>query len=120
MTIEKLWSVEFVSGLSSEGGGVIVLEDGKILGGNNNYFYVGSYNLINNKFNATVDMKRYYGNCNPIFGKHDELILKLTGDFDEEEMLLTGYILEDPSREFHIRLKYHTEVFRKLAVQQSH
>ena len=116
MALEQLWSVEFVSELGSEGGGVIVLENGKLLGGNNNYFYIGSYDLKNNKFNATIDIKHYHGKCNPVFGKLEEFILKLQGDSDEESMLLTGHMLEDPSRELHVRLIYHTEIFQKLSV----
>lgn len=116
MALEQLWSVEFVSNLGSEGGGVVVLEGGKILGGNDNYFYIGSYDLMKNKFNATIDIKHYHGRCNPVFGKLEEFILKLEGDADEENMLLTGHMLEDPSRELHVRLKYHTEVFQKLSV----
>ena len=114
MAIEQLWSLEFVSGLGSEGGGVVVLEKGKVIGGDNNYFYIGSYNLNNNKFNATIDIKHYHGSHNPIFGKSDELIIKLEGDYNEEEMLLTGHILEEPSMEIHVRLKYHAFVFQKL------
>ncbi len=83
---------------------------------NNNYFYIGSYDLMNSKFNATIDIKHYHGKCNPIFGKQEEFILKLTGNSDEEEMLLTAHMLEDPSREIHVRLKYHTEIFHKLSV----
>ena len=116
MALEQLWSVEFVSELSSEGGGVIVIENGKILGGDNNYFYIGSYDLKNNKFNATIDVKHYHGKCNPIFGELEEFILKLSGNSNEEEMLLVGNILEDPSRELHVCLKYHTEVFQKVSV----
>ncbi len=114
MAIEQLWSVEFVSEMGSEGGGVVVLDRGKILGGDNNYFYIGSYDLLNNNFNATIDVKHYHGILNPIFGKFDEFILKLKGPYDEEDMLLTGYILEDPSKTLNIRLKYHAEVFQKL------
>lgn len=115
MALEQLWSVEFVSEMSAEGGGVVVLEAKKILGGDNNYFYVGSYDLKDNNFNATIDVKHYHGECNPIFGRLEEFILKLVGDYDEDEMLLTGNILEDPSRELHLRLKYHAEVFQKLS-----
>jgi hypothetical protein len=114
MALEQLWSVEFVSGMSSEGGGVIVLEKSKILGGDNNYFYVGSYDLRNNNFNATIDVKHYHGDCNLIFGKLEEFILKLKGSYHEDEMQCIGNILEDPSRELRVRLKYHAEVFQKL------
>ena len=114
MAVEQLWSLEYVSGLGTEGGGVVVLEKGKIIGGDNNYFYIGSYDLNNNQFNATIDIKHYAGSYNPIFGKLDELIIKLQGDYDEEEMLLTGHVLEQPSTEVHVRLKYHAYIFQKL------
>lgn len=114
MAIEQLWSLEYVSGLSDEGGGVIVLENGRIIGGDNNYFYIGSYDLKNNKFNATIDVKHYSGSYNPIFGNMDELILKLDGKYDEDEMLLTGHVLEEPSLEVHIRLRYHTYILQKM------
>ncbi len=116
MALEQLWSIEFVSKLSSEGGGVIVLENGKVLGGDSNYFYIGSYDLKNNNFNATIDVKHYRGKFKPIFGKLKEFILRLEGPYDEEDMLLTGNLLEDPTRELHIRLKYHAEVFQNLTV----
>ena len=115
MALEQLWSLEFVSKMSSEGGGIVVLEKNKILGGDNNYFYVGSYDTEGNKLNATIDVKHYHGQCNPIFGEIEEFILKLVGDYDEDEMFLTGNILEDPSRELHVRLKYHAEIFQKLS-----
>jgi hypothetical protein len=115
MALEQLWSVEFISDLGSEGGGVLILEKGKILGGDNNYFYVGSYDLKDNQFNATIEVKHYHGDLNPIFGKLYDFILMLKGDMDEDELILTGNILEDPSRELHIRLKYHAEVFQKLS-----
>lgn len=111
--IKKLWSLEFVSELSSESGGVVVLEDGNIIGGSNNYFYIGSYDLVDNTFNATIDIKHYQGAYNPIFSDKDELIIKLDGEFHESEMLLTGYVLEIPSLAIHVRLKYHTELFHK-------
>ncbi len=115
MALEQLWSLEFVSKMSAEGGGIVVLEKKKILGGDNNYFYVGSYDLKGNNFNATINIKHYHGVYNPIFGKLEEFILKLVGEYDEDEMFLTGNILEDPTRELHVRLKYHAEVFQKLS-----
>lgn len=116
MALEQLWSLEFVSKMSEEGGGIVVLEAMKILGGDNNYFYIGSYDLKGNTFNAIIDVKHYHGKHNPIFGRLEEFILKLVGEYDEDEMLLTGNMLEDPSRELHVRLKYHAEVFHKLSV----
>lgn len=114
MTIEQLWSLEYISGLSSESGGVVVLEKGKIIGGDNNYFYIGSYELKDSKFSATIDVKHYSKKYNSLFGKREELIIKLDGNYNDEEMLLTGHMLEDPSIEIHVRLKYHAYIFQKL------
>lgn len=40
--LEALWSVEFVSNTDGEGAGVAVLETGRILGGDGQYYYDAS------------------------------------------------------------------------------
>ena len=111
MALEQLWSFEYISGLGSESGGVVVLDNGKLLGGDNNYFYIGSYELVNTTFNATIDVKHYHGGYNSLFGKNNEIILELSGSYKHEEILLTGYILEDISENISVKLTYHKELF---------
>ena len=64
-----------------------------------------------------MDVKHYHGPYNPIFGKLNEFILKLVGDYDEEEILLVGHVLEDPAIEVHVRLKYHAFLFQQKRVK---
>src|SRR5882672_7406653 len=42
MRLEALWSVRFSSHKGIHGGGVVVIENGKILGGETGYTYIGS------------------------------------------------------------------------------
>ncbi len=44
--IEGLWAVQYV-GIQGNGGGVVVFIDGKVLGGDTGYTYVGTYTVRN-------------------------------------------------------------------------
>lgn len=53
-----LYSVKFtVSG--GEGGGVVVLRDGKLLGGEQGSYYVGNYHIEDSKLVADVKVKTH-------------------------------------------------------------
>ena len=43
--IDGLWTAEFGSSTGEFGGGVVVLQNGQILGGDGGYFYVGKFDL---------------------------------------------------------------------------
>jgi hypothetical protein len=45
MSMNGLWTVEFGSNTGISGGGVAVLRDGAILGGDSTHYYVGEYEL---------------------------------------------------------------------------
>ena len=51
-----LYRVEFTAGQVGGGGGVVVLQDGKLLGGDSATSYVGTYSLEGNLFTATVQI----------------------------------------------------------------
>lgn len=59
--LEALWSVEFVSNVNRFGSGVAVLESGRVLGGDAQYFYIGSYSVENGTATATVSITHYSG-----------------------------------------------------------
>ena len=53
MSVEALYSVEFVSNQRIVGTGVAVLETQRILGGDSQYTYVGEYKVENGAFSAS-------------------------------------------------------------------
>ena len=52
--IDGLWTVEFISTLNRSGKGVLVLNNGKIFGGDEGYYYSGTYQTNGNKIEGKI------------------------------------------------------------------
>ena len=88
--VEALWSVLFMSGLQSVGAGVVVLETGRIFGGDSNYYYVGSYMLSGSTINAKIEVVHFFGPQSTVLGPVDRLDLVLEGRVENNQMRLVG------------------------------
>lgn len=102
--LEALWSVEFQSSFGMHGNGVVVFETGRILGGDSAMIYVGSFRVENGSIHSDVNVKKYAHSpgMTSVVGL-DNFNLKLTGKPDQNNMVLSGYVVEDPSRKITIR-----------------
>ena len=64
MSIEALWSVRFVgvngASVSEQSGGVLVLETGRLFGGDTWAFYTGNYSVENGQVSFRVDVGVHY------------------------------------------------------------
>ena len=78
--INGLWIVQF-HGPQGNGGGVVVLIDGRVYGGDSGFSYVGSYELKAASFRGKVSVK----NFDPAIAN----VLGVVGDF---ELLLEGTV----------------------------
>ena len=58
MTVEGLWIVQYV-GLQGSGGGAIVLVNGKVLGGDTGYLYVGTYQVTDSILHVRVKVSNF-------------------------------------------------------------
>lgn len=103
--IEALWSVEFVSNVQGHGAGVAVLETGRVLGGYNQYTYVGSYNVENRDVEAKVTVSLYAGEGWSIFGNATSFNLQLTGKLERAGFEMRGHVVENPSLEIGIKFR---------------
>lgn len=101
--LEALWSVSFISNVEGFGSGVAVFETGRVLGGDAQCFYVGSYKVENGIAQATVMVTPYAG---PLmtFGQGKKMTMKVTGTPEHSEFDLQGYVAENP--DWHIRLHF--------------
>ena len=95
--LEALWSVSFISNVEGFGSGVAVLDTGRVLGGDAQRFYVGSYNVENGIANATVTVTPCAGPSMTLFGHAKKLTLKLTGKPERSEFALQGFVVENPA-----------------------
>lgn len=62
--------------MQGNGAGVAVFVNGKVLGGDFGYTYIGSYSLQNNNMKATVHVANFLPNISTVLG--------FVGDFDVE------------------------------------
>jgi hypothetical protein len=101
-----LWTAEFGSSTGRFGGGVTVFQDGKILGGDGTYYYVGHYKLQENTFEATLKISPFIEGAESIFKTVGQnLILELAGSFTEHgQAIAQGYPQGMPNVKFGVKL----------------
>jgi len=81
--VEGLWTIEFISSLKFYGTGILVLHNSRLLGGDDAYYYDGSYSVHNSNINGRVDVTRYKRGGISVFG-----------DFDHFSMTFEGRVME--------------------------
>jgi len=110
--LEALYGVEFTSNLNDDGFGVVVLETGRILGGDSSFVFVGSYEVNNGTISAKVTCTNDRKFLQSIFGDIDEFNLDLSGIPDEhhKEFILQGHMVEKPAMKIGIKLTRRAEL----------
>jgi hypothetical protein len=84
--IEGLWIVQY-EGVQGSGGGTVVFVNGKVLGGDTGYTYVGTYVVQNNTVTARLRVSNFLPEIPNVLGMH--------GDFDLEiKAPLTGNVIK--------------------------
>jgi len=102
--LEALWSVEFKSSFGMHGNGVAVIETGRIFGGDSLMIYVGSLKVENGVIHADINVRKYahVPGMASVVGL-DSFDLKVSGATAQNELLLSGHVVEDPSRKITIK-----------------
>jgi hypothetical protein len=111
-TMEGLWTIEFGSNAGLFGSGVAVLRDGKIEGGDDSYFYQGSYEgpirdlAYPSAFHAKIEVKPFLPNKQSIFNTFNKaIVLNLEGTLkDENHAVAVGTPEGMPGMNLGIRL----------------
>jgi len=81
---DGLWILEFISSLNHWESGVVVFQDGRILGGGASYWYNGNYKTENGLIRGVMQVTRFDPNAISIFGDFTafslNISLKITGN----------------------------------------
>lgn len=88
--------VKLQDGRSGKGSGVVMFQDGKILGGDAYLFYTGSYMVGgNNTFKGEVLIQRHTPSpdINPLFGGPEPVGVGVSGTFTENAAVMNGTAL---------------------------
>ena len=78
--INGLWTARFSTDIGT-GSGVISLVSGRLLGGDSNYFYSGSYRVdpTGKAVNGILRVVHFFGPLSNVFGPYRELNLSFAG-----------------------------------------
>lgn len=101
-----LWTAEFGSSVGIFGGGVVVLQDGRIFGGDGGYYYIGDFELVGNALKARIKVAPFVEGYESVFksvGRPLTLILEGTWT-DETHAVAQGYPQEVPSLKLGVKL----------------
>jgi hypothetical protein len=77
LDVNGLWTVVF-STATGEGTGVLTLSDGKLSGGDGNYYYLGSFKQDGSKLTGSLRVVHFAGALTNVFGPVRDLQLYFT------------------------------------------
>src|ERR1035437_1115347 len=93
-SMNGLWTAEFGSSTGTFGSGVAVFQDGKVLGGDSTYYYVGEYEFKGNEFRATLKSSPFIQGAVSLFttvGR--DLMLEINGELtDQDRAIAQGHV----------------------------
>lgn len=110
MSIEALWTIRFTSTSPNTadrgnwGTGVMILETGRIFGGDGNFTYVGHYkfDVKSDQIDAEICVSQHGEGNYSIFGSASKFDLHLTGKVDGDQIQFDGYVSQQPSLQIRI------------------
>ena len=107
MSIEALWTINFEvpNLLKRSGGGVIVLESGRMFGGDSSFYYVGDYCVNRKQMSCTVQVKRHNDYLESIIPGLENWTCCLNGELESDSSIilrgipanLVGSLIEEVS-----------------------
>ena len=111
--VQGVYAAQFLSNANKYGEGIVVLDDGRIHGGDLDHVYIGKYSLVDNEFSATVDVANYSGSISSVLGQLAHYRLTLNGIVKKAQDITThGKIEGRPDLAIQINLHKVSELVR--------
>lgn len=108
--LEAMYGIEFTSNMNDGGYGVVILETGRILGGDSSFVYVGTYEVNNGVVHADIKCTNDRQFLQSVFGDVKEFNLHLEGKPEHKGFILQGHMIEDPAKKISIKLTRRAEL----------
>jgi hypothetical protein len=106
MPIDALWGAVFADDQKQpHTSGVILLHNGHLHGGDNNYHYEGLYKEDGGKLHLALTATHFHGGRNHIAGDRDAFTLHASGPADGEKMELKGEVDDDPAVKITLQMR---------------
>jgi T3SS negative regulator,GrlR len=101
--IDGLWTVHYY-GPQGNGAGIVVLLKGQIYGGDNGFFYIGSYEEKGDSFKGKVSIKNFDALIPNVIGVVGDFELLLEGTIQGETIKGTGALTVAPDAKIVVNL----------------
>lgn len=101
--VKGFWIVQFM-GLHGNGGGVVVLNEGKVFGGDSGYTFVGTYKEEGDKLTCLVRVSKFLGSYISVLGVEGDYDLQMVTDTHENEMNGVMSVVGMPDRQLAVKL----------------
>ena len=97
--IEAIWTLEFVKGDKYHGAGVLIFANGRVYGGDANFYYIGRYAVNGGRvcIRTTVNSYNEDRTGDLVFGGRELFDIELAGQVADAQMVLAGAIVGEPS-----------------------
>ena len=110
MPIEGIWTSEIYGSFGWENRGVFLLENGRIVGGDNRQYSIGTYSLSGDDLKAELHV-HYYGPPRTVFGEaKEEFNTEILAEIKKGEIYGTVRRPDKPQFDLQIRLTKRMEL----------
>jgi hypothetical protein len=105
VAVEGVYVAHFMSNADQYGEGVVVVDGGRIHGGDLDHVYVGKYSLANNEFSASLDVSNHSGRFSSVLGPLAHYRLTVNGKVKkQQDITCRGTVEERPDVAIQINL----------------
>lgn len=107
--MEGLWSIDFTAE-AMHGAGVVVFETNRVYGGDDKYYYIGTYSVTHGKLQAIVDVTHFAGSALSIFGPESNFDLVVVGEIASPSFEAIGCRFDNPGKRMTIKFTKRAEL----------
>ncbi len=104
--IDGLWIVQY-HGPAGVGGGVVVFTNGKVLGGDSGFVFVGTYEEKGDELKARVSSTNFDPNIQSVLGIPGNHDLAIEGKIKGDKIDATGALVAYPDTKIVVQLARH-------------
>lgn len=103
MSIDGIWTTEVYGAFGWDNHGVYLLENGRMIGGDNRQYSMGTYSVSGDQVTAELKVN-YYGPPRTVFGKEcEEYTIRLDGKLEDGAIEGTIHRLDKPELDLQCR-----------------
>ena len=103
--VDGVYVAHFMSKSEQYGQGIVVVDGGRIHGGDLDHVYVGKYALENDEFSASLDVSNHSGTFTSVLGSLPHYRLALNGKVKkQQDITCRGTVEERPGLAIQINL----------------